>query len=204
LTATGKKESVSTPPPDPGVRSSSDGPTRRRCLCPVARRRCRLHRTRASGEKRGCLGASWEWGEFVRGLGGGFYRLGSRGRGRPVARRCGGPSDVQRATPGAAALLACWRGLVAVTGCCGSVLARSRRSATCREQRKKRGGPGRILPLLLPFSRLGSGQRGLGSTAEDSSSMATGPRRTGTVMLTVAPIFWIFASQVFDQMPARI
>jgi hypothetical protein len=132
-----------------------------------------------------------------------FYRPGSRGRGRPVARRCGGPGDVRRATPGAAALLACWRGLVAATGYCGSVLARSRRSATGNEQREKRGGPGHDLPLLLQVSRLGSGQRVLGSTAEDSSSMATGSRRTGTVMITVAPIFWIFAPQVFDTMPAR-
>jgi hypothetical protein len=73
---------------------------------------------------------------------------------------------VRRATPGRAALLACWRGLVAATGCCGSALARSRWSATCREQREKRGGPGRVLLLLLHFSRLGSGQRGLGSTKE--------------------------------------
>jgi hypothetical protein len=32
--------------------------------------------------------------------------------------------------------------------------------------RGQRGGSGRRLPLLLHFSRLGSGQRGLGSTAE--------------------------------------
>jgi hypothetical protein len=53
-----------------------------------------------------------------------------------------------------------------VAGCCGSALARSRWSATCSELGKKRGGPRRCLPLLLLFSRLGSGQRGRGSTAE--------------------------------------
>jgi hypothetical protein len=42
-------------------------------------------------------------------------------------------------------------------------------------------------------ARPGSGQRGLGSTAEDSTSMATGSRRTGTGLATVAPIFWILA-----------
>jgi hypothetical protein len=121
---------------------------------------------RASGRKRRCLGASWEWGEFVHLIGGGFYRPGSRGRGRPVARWCGGPGDVRRATPGTAALRACLRGSVKATGCCGSALARPRRTATCSEQREKRGDPGRVLPLLLQFSRLGSGQRGLGSTKE--------------------------------------
>jgi hypothetical protein len=33
--------------------------------------------------------------------------------------------------------------------------------------------------------------------------MATGSRRTGTGLVTVAPIFWIFAHQVLDRMPAR-
>jgi hypothetical protein len=203
LTARGGKDSGGTPPPVPGVRSSSGGPTRRRCLRPVARRRSWRRRTRASGEKRGCLGARWEWGAFNCVIGGAFYRPGGRGRGWPEGGRCGGPGDVRRATPGAAALRACWRGLVAATGYCGSVLVRSRRSATCSEQREKRGGPGRVLPLLLQVSRLGSGQRGLGSTAEDSSSMAIGSRRTGTVRLTVKSIFWIFAHHVLDEMPAR-
>jgi hypothetical protein len=62
----------------------------------------------------------------------------------------------------------------------------------CREQREKRGGPGRVLPLLLHVSRLGSGQRGLGSTVEMSRSMATGLERTGTAMLTVKLIFLDF------------
>jgi hypothetical protein len=69
---------------------------------------------------------------------------------------------------------------------------------------RREGGPGRVLPLLLQVSRLKLGQRGLGSTAEDSSTMATGSRRTGTVRLTVKSIFWIFAHHMFDQMPARI
>jgi hypothetical protein len=181
----GGKDSGSTPPPVPGVHSSSGGPTRRRCLRPVARRRCRLRRTRASGRERRCLRGCWEWGAFNRVLGGGFYRPGNRGRGHPVARRCGGPGNVRRATLGTAALRACLQGSVEATGCCGSALARPRRSVTCSEQREKRGGPGRALPLLLHFSRLGSGQRGLGSTVEMSTSVATGSRRTGTVMLTV-------------------
>jgi hypothetical protein len=71
-----------------------------------------------------------------------------------------------------------------------------------REERQ-RGGVRTVLPLLLHVLRSGSGQRGLGSTAEDSSSMATGSRRTGIVRLTVKSIFWIFAHHVLDQMPAR-
>jgi hypothetical protein len=136
-------------------------------------------------------------------IGGGFYRPERRGRGRPVARWCGGPGDVRRATPGTAALRACWRGFPSATECCGSALARSWRSVTCSEQRKKRGGPRRILLLLLHFSRLGSGQRGLGSIAEVSTSMATGSRRTGTVLATVSSIPSDFACQVFDAMPAK-
>jgi hypothetical protein len=116
----------------------------------------------------------------------------AEGEGGQEVASAGGPGDVRRPTPGAAALLACWRGSVSVTEYCGSVLVRSRRSATCREQREKRGGPRRVLPLLLHDSRLGSGQRGLGSTAEMSTSMATGLERTGTTMLTVKLIFLDF------------
>jgi hypothetical protein len=87
-----------------------------------------------------CLGGSWDRGESSRLIDGGFYRPGRRGRGRPVARRCGGPGRVRRATLGTAVLLACWRGSVSATGCCGSALAQSRWSATCSELGKKRGG----------------------------------------------------------------
>jgi hypothetical protein len=38
----------------------------------------------------------------------------------------------------------------------------------------KRGGSGRVLPLLLHVSRPGSGQRGLGLDQGMSTSMATG------------------------------
>jgi hypothetical protein len=164
--ATGGKDSGGTPPPVPGVRSSSGGPTRQRCLRPVARRRGWRRRTRASGEKRGCLGASWEWGEFVRLLGGGFYRPEGRGQGRPVGGRRRVCWRRARARPGTAALPTCWRGSVLAAGLCGSVPARPRRSASCREQRDREGGSGCVLPLLLQVSRLGSGQRGLGSTKE--------------------------------------
>jgi hypothetical protein len=57
----------------------------------------------------------------------------------------------------------CWRGQA------GRQLA--------ERKRDREGGPGGRLPLLH-FSRLGSGQRGLGSTTEMSTSMATGFRRT--------------------------
>jgi hypothetical protein len=58
----------------------------------------------------------------------------------------------------------------------------------CSELGKKRGGSWVLSPLLLPFSRLGSGQGELGSTAASSRSMATGLRRTATVILTVIMI----------------
>jgi hypothetical protein len=73
----------------------------------------------------------------------------------------------------------------------------------CREQREKRGGPGRVLPLLLHFSRLGSGQR-LGLTEGVSTAWLQGLGRTRTVMLTVNDFSQIFAHHVFDQMSARI
>jgi hypothetical protein len=68
---------------------------------------------------------------------------------------------------------------------------------------KKRGGSWCCLPLLLPFSRLGSGQRGLGSTVASSRSMATGFERARTVKLTVIKICSIFILPVFDELPAR-
>jgi hypothetical protein len=67
---------------------------------------------------------------LVRLIGGGFYRPERQGRGRRVARRCGGPGRVRRATLGTTALLACWRGSVSAAECCGSALAQSRWSAT--------------------------------------------------------------------------
>jgi hypothetical protein len=94
--------------------------------------------------------------------------------------------------------------LVVATGYCGQAVARPRRSAACREKRDREGGSGRFFLFSFHVPQLGSGQRGLGSTAEDSSSMATGSRRMGIAMLTVEPISWIFAHHVFDQMPARI
>jgi hypothetical protein len=61
-----------------------------------------------------------------------------------------------------------------------------------------------LSPLLLPFSWLGSGQRGLGSTVASSRSMATGFGRARTVIFTVALIWLDFVCQVFDELPARI
>jgi hypothetical protein len=162
LTARVGKDSGGTPPPVPGVCSSSDGPTRRRCLRPVARRRSWRCRTRASGEKRGCLGACWGWCAFIRVLGRGFYRPGGRGRGRPVGGLRRGSWRRVSVMPGAAALLACWRGLVAATGYCGSALARSQRSTSCREQLDREGGPGVF--FLLSSKSHGSG-RGRGGWA---------------------------------------
>jgi hypothetical protein len=54
-----------------------------------------------------------------------------------------------------------------------------------QEEERQRGGVRAASSLSFHVARLGSGQRGLGSTAEVSTSMATGPRRTATVMLTV-------------------
>jgi hypothetical protein len=156
----GGKDSGGTPPPVPGVRSSSGGPTRRRCLRLVARRRGWRRRTRASGEKSGCLGDSSEWGEFVRLIGGGFYRPEGRGQGRPVGGRRRVCWRRARARTGTAALLACWRGSVLAAGLCGSVLARPRRSASCREQRDREGGPGVFVLLSSMSHGLGRGRGG--------------------------------------------
>jgi hypothetical protein len=114
-----------------GVRSSSGGPTRRCCLRPVARRRCRRRQTRARGRGRWCLGGSWERGEFARLIGGGFYRPERRGQGHPVGGRRRLCWRRARATPASTALLACWRVVVSATECCGSVLARARWSGAC-------------------------------------------------------------------------
>jgi hypothetical protein len=95
-------------------------------------------------------------------IGGGFYRPEGRGRGRPVARRRGGPGDARQATPGTAALLTCWRGSVEATRCCGSALARSRWSATCREQREKRGGVLGAFLVFPPFLTAWVGAEGAG------------------------------------------
>jgi hypothetical protein len=142
------KQGISTPP-DPGVRLLNGGRTRRRLPRPVPRRRGWQHRTRASGEKRGCLGACWGWCASIRVLGGGFYRPEGRGQGRPVGGRRRVFWRRAQARPGTAALLACWRGSISATECCGSALARSRRSATCREEEGQRGGgPGGVFPLL--------------------------------------------------------
>jgi hypothetical protein len=86
-------------------------------------------------------------------------------------------------------LLACWRGSVSATEGCGSALARSRWSGACREEEGEERGVRAVSSISSHVARLGSGQRGPGSTAEVSTSMATGTRRTGTVQLTVALIF---------------
>jgi hypothetical protein len=74
-----------------------------------------------------------------------------------VARRWGS-GGVQRSLPGAAALGACGGGEVTASGHCGQALVRSRRSASCREQREREGGPGgflRFLPCLTARVRAG-------------------------------------------------
>jgi hypothetical protein len=170
----GGKDSGSTPPPDPGVRSSSGGPMQRRHPRPVARRRCRIRRTRASGEKRGCLGASWEWGEFLRVLGEDFYRPGGRGRWRPGGGRRGGPGDehgqhrARRPCSRAGGVLS-WRR--------GSVGRRWRGHygrQVAERKKERRGGPGGVL-LVLPYltAWVGAGEAGLDRGSVHG--MATGP-----------------------------
>jgi hypothetical protein len=61
----------STPPPSTGG-VSNGGRTRWRHPRPVARRRSWRRRTGKNWGKRRCLGACWEWGAFIRVLGGGF------------------------------------------------------------------------------------------------------------------------------------
>jgi hypothetical protein len=155
-------------------RLPNGGRTRRRLPRPVAHRRQGLLQTRANGRKRRCLGDSWEWGKFNCVIGGGFYRPGGRGQGRPV----GGLRRVfwrrARATPGAAALRACWRGLVAAMGYCGSALARPRRSASCREKRDREGGSGRLLPSPPMSHGQGRGRGGWGSTKKTPQAWLQG------------------------------
>jgi hypothetical protein len=69
-------------------------------------------------------------------------------------------------------------------------------------EKEKRGGVRAVSSISSHVARLGSGQRGLVSTAASSTSMATGTRRTGAVIYTVTTIFPIFVCQVFDEMPA--
>jgi hypothetical protein len=68
---------------------------------------------------------------------------------------------------------------------------------------RREGGPEVLSPLLLLLPWLGSGQRGLESTAEMPRSMATGVEQTRIVKLTVAQICSIFICRVFDEMLAR-
>jgi hypothetical protein len=95
---------------------------------------------------------------------GGFYRHGrARELGFPVA--CwGGGWRRARAKPGAAALGACWRGVVLASRHCGHALASSRRSASCREQRDREGGSGRFSSMSSMSHGLGRGRGGWGST----------------------------------------
>jgi hypothetical protein len=146
------------PPPLPSGGLLPGGQTRRRSPRPVPRRRGWRRRARASGAKQACLGGSWGRGELVRLIGGAFYRPEHRGRGRPVARRCGGPGRVRRATLGTAALLACWGALVSAAACCGSVLARAGWSATCSKLGRREGGPGCCLLFSFLSHGLGRGR----------------------------------------------
>jgi hypothetical protein len=180
------------------------GQTRRRSPRPVPRRRSWRRRARASGAIQVCLGDSWGRGALVRLIGGAFYRPERRGRGRPEARRSGGPRRVRRATLGTAASLACWGALVSAAACCGSTLARAGWSATCRMLGRKEGGSGVLPSLLLPFSRLGSGLGAMGSTEASSRSMATVLERARTVQPTVSSIWFDSCLPVFDEMPARV
>jgi hypothetical protein len=174
LMARGGKGSCGTPPPLPGVRSPNGGRTRWRHPRPGARRRRGLLRTRANWGKRRCLGACWGWCGSNCVLGGGFYRPGGRGQGCPEGRRCMGVWRRARAKPGAVALGACWRGLVSASGHCGQALARSRRSASCREAEGKERGVQAVSSVSFHVSRPGSGQRGLVLDRGVSTSMATG------------------------------
>jgi hypothetical protein len=81
--------------------------------------------------------------------------------------------DVRRAKPGAAALGACWRGVVMASGHCGHALASSRRSASCREAEGKERGSGLFppfLPCLTP--RVGIGEAGDRQPGEGGSPRA--------------------------------
>jgi hypothetical protein len=127
-------------------------------------------------------------------IGGGFYRPERRVRGAQWVAGAGCAGDVhgrhwpRRPCSRAGGVLSrprsavgrCWRGHG------GRELA--------EREKEKRGGSGCCLPLLLPFSQLGSGQRELGSTAASSTSMAIGTRGTGAVIFTVKSISSDFCS----------
>jgi hypothetical protein len=162
-TATRGIDCGGAPPPIPSGGLLQGGRTRRRSPHPVPRRRGWRRRARASGAKRACLGGSWERGESLRLIRGGLYRPERRGRGRPEARRCGGPGRVRRATLGTAALLACWEGCR--LGCGGLWVGSGASMAVGNVQqagKKRGGGPG----CCLLFSSLSHGSgRGRGHWA---------------------------------------
>jgi hypothetical protein len=160
LTARGGKDSGGPSPPLPAVRSSNGGQTRGHHPRPGARRRSWLRRTRENGGKRGCLGSSWGWCGFDGVLGGGFYRPGGRGRGWPEGGRCGGVWRRATEKPGAAALGACWRGEVLVSGHCGHALASSRRSVACREAEGQGEGVRAVSSLSSMSHGPGRGREG--------------------------------------------
>jgi hypothetical protein len=149
-----------------------------------------------------CLGGSWGRGESLRLIGGGIYRSGRRGCGRPEARRLGGPGNVRRSLRARRP-----------RGCAGRVSPRLREAVgrlwriqggrhRAGRRRSGRGPWAHFSPSLL-FSRLGSGKGALESTVEMPRSMATGGERTRIVIFTVARICSIFICRVFDKMPAR-
>jgi hypothetical protein len=134
-----------------------------------------------------CLGGSCGRGESLRLIGGGIYRSERRGCGRPEARRLGGPGSVRR-------LYRARR----PRGRAGRVSPRLREAVgrlwriqggRHRAGRRRSGrGPWAQFSSSLHFSWLGSGQGELGSTAASPRSMATGQRRTTTVITTVITI----------------
>jgi hypothetical protein len=134
-----------------------------------------------------CLGGSWGRGESLRLIGGGIYRAERRGCGRPEARRLGGPGNARRSYRARRP-----------RGRAGRVLARLReavgrlwRIQGGRHRAGRRGsgrGPWAQFSPSLRFSWLGSGQGALGSTEASPRSMATGQRRTATVITTVITI----------------
>jgi hypothetical protein len=66
-----------------------------------------------------CLGGCCGWCGSFQANRGPFYRPGGRGRGRPVGGRRRGAWRRASPMPCAAALGACWRGVVSATGYCG-------------------------------------------------------------------------------------
>jgi hypothetical protein len=130
---------------------------------------------------RGCLRGSWGWCGFNRVLGGAFYR--PKQAVQKMADAGGLAMCIGDAGRGGLGSMLAGFGLG--VGALWEALARSRRSASCRGQREREGGPGVFFLFPSMSHGPGRGRGGWGSTEGESTSMATGLGQMGTASATV-------------------